>query len=116
MKVSVALCIGGHDYLPRYYRHTHMKVLTTFIKCDSMRSNLVTVTNKTVSVDENAYIDLIMCLYDHMSNHLSTKTYENTPQKGKTKRRESHNFISNGQIICHPPQDKQQTFAAAGIS
>jgi len=64
-KLAVILCIGGNDFIPKYFGINHKKVCNLFFHADEsrFREGLFLKENTTLSVQYPMYVEFIKCLY-----------------------------------------------------
>jgi hypothetical protein len=76
-KVAIVLCMGGNDFIPKYYNISHKKMLSLFLSNEHFRTNLLQKTGH-FNVNKNVYKDFIKALFTPKSVDFHSTTYEAT--------------------------------------
>jgi hypothetical protein len=65
LQVALVHCLGGNDYLPKFYGMSHVKVLSTFLKHPEFLTSLFPVASPVTNTRLHipTYINFIKCLY-----------------------------------------------------
>ncbi|CAC5415752.1 unnamed protein product [Mytilus coruscus] len=71
IKIAIFLCLGGNDFLPKFYNISHLNVVNTIVATDHLFQNLVRVeenekdqqTFLNVTFSQESYRELIKLLY-----------------------------------------------------
>ena len=77
VKVAVALCMGGNDFVPKFYNMAHKKVLQLALS-DTFRSTLVNVNPPDVTFNEELFPTFVKHLY--AGKHVE-KNFDDVRQK-----------------------------------
>ena len=77
VKVAVGLCMGGNDFVPKFYSMAHKKVLQLAL-ADTFRSTLVHIHPPEVTFNEEMFPTFVKHLY---SGGKSDKCFEEVRQK-----------------------------------
>ena len=77
-KIAIVLCMGGNDFIPKYYNISHKKMLSLFLSNEHFRTNLLQKTEGHFNVNKNVYKDFIKALFTPKSVDFHSTTYEAT--------------------------------------
>ena len=112
MKVAIALCIGGNDFLPKYHGISHEKVLDIFLATQQIRSNLLNFSSDKISLAKDEYINLVKCLYVPKKSDPLKMTYDEIRQKSiQANKKTPMQQVRNPQLWM-PPVTASEKMAA----
>ena len=66
IKISIYLCLGGNDFLPKYYNISHEDIIQKILSTDKLMENLLQFDfdgDHPVQVNQELYLNLIKALY-----------------------------------------------------
>lgn len=63
MKAAISLCMGGNDFIPKYYQVTHDRVAKEIFSRNHFLENLFEFQDDHVGINEDGHTDLIKCIY-----------------------------------------------------
>ena len=114
MKVAIALCLGGNDYLPKIQHMSHDTIMEKFMKIPELRLNLLQFTTNVdgkctgFTVSPTMYEDLFKRLYTPRNLDPDKLTYDEVRQlsirkPNEDKLRDSQRWLqpaSAGSQLC----------------
>ena len=62
-KIPIVLCLGGNDFVPKFYGINHLKILDLFLKDSDFCDRLFKINDGTLTVNKEVYIQFIKFLY-----------------------------------------------------
>jgi hypothetical protein len=66
IKITLYLCLGGNDFLPKYHNITHKEIIQKIMTMDALKENLIRIDfdgDQPVQVNQEVYLELIKALY-----------------------------------------------------
>lgn len=62
-KVALTLCMGGNDFLPKFYQISHDKMLKLVMSNEYFLNNLFNFNDQNVTLNQDIYVGLVKSLY-----------------------------------------------------
>ncbi len=63
VKIAVGLCMGGNDFVPKFYGKSHDKILSLLLMNDTFKQGLISVDPPTVGLNTPVYVEFVKALY-----------------------------------------------------
>ena len=87
-KVAITLCIGGNDFIPKFYGMSHDKYLTTMLT-DNFRDRLFILKNDRLRLSESVFVDYVQALFCPKALKSSQRTFEEVQEATREMTRRS---------------------------
>ncbi|CAC5418114.1 unnamed protein product [Mytilus coruscus] len=106
-KVSIVLCTGGNDFIPKFHNISHKKMLSLFMSNEHFRLNLFQKSEKNIhQLNTTVYKDFIKTLFSSMSNiHVSFEEARHNSmfcKQRKTNDQMDKSLLRNAKLWLHP--------------
>lgn len=75
-KIALGLCIGGNDYVPKFYQVSHEKVLTVIVSNPTLKNNLFTFGDNII-LNPDYLAELFRCIYCPKRYQNGNLSYQN---------------------------------------
>ena len=106
-KVALSLCIGGNDYIPKFYGISHTAVIRMFLSNEDFYKNLFHVPSAGVesfSINPEKYVEFVKNLYCPKRLKPEIATFEDVRKSTMIKCRKSTEVLGPLDHLTDPPK------------
>ena len=103
-KLSMVLCIGGNDFIPKMNWFSHDKICQLYFKEEKFRNTMFNVSTNGITLEITMYIELVKCLYfKNTMGDPNTMTFEEVRKATIKKKKKTSDSLATDMHNTNDP-------------